>query len=195
MSRNKNTNNSFQLFWFSQTIGRNRGLEIVIEGLVKLSNPFIHLTLVGRYDEEMEQYIRQHASSIIDTIHIAGIIAPDDLPHFASNFDVGLATEIPVPENRNICLTNKIFTYILAGNCILASNTKAQQDFMNRAGNIGLLYKQNDVTDLASKIDYLYKNKHVLNEYKQHSRDLAVNSMNWEKESEKLIKLISPNET
>jgi glycosyltransferase involved in cell wall biosynthesis len=179
------------LFWFSQTIGENRGLETVLAAMKQLKLPDIHLTLAGRYDERMKNFINEYAKDISNCIHIAGIIPPDTLASFASQFDIGLATEPGIPLNRDICLTNKIFTYLLAGNCILASDTTAQKDFFKSYHDVGLIYKNNDVNDLAQQLTKLYSDRMLLKQLKQRSHELAVSSMNWENESQKLIQVVS----
>ena len=183
-------NKILHLFWFSQTVGANRGLELVVHALKKINNPSIHLTLAGRCDDKMEAFIKQNAGGIKGCIHLAGIIQPEALPAFAASFDVGLATELNTPLNRNICLTNKIFTYLIAGICILASDTDAQKDFMSCHKGIGLLYKNDDVDQLAAVIKLLYFDKVFLQQCKDNSRLFAKNEMNWEMESQKLVSLL-----
>lgn len=182
---------SLQLFWFSQTVGKNRGLEAVISALKQLNNSSIHITLAGRCDREMTTYLKKNAGEIKDCIHLAGIIDPGQLPAFAAGFDVGLATEMVTPLNRNICLTNKIFTYLVAGNCILASDTEAQTDFINSYNGIGMLYRNNDVRDLAEKIRTLCNDSNILNQCKEKAFTLASATLNWENESKKLLQTIS----
>ena len=179
-----------KLFWFSQTVGKNRGLEVVIKAMEKLNNPSIHLTLVGRRDSAIEEFIDEHAGEIRKNIHFAGIVEPGKLPGFASTFDVGLATEIRTPLNRDICLTNKIFTYLVAGVAVLASNTTAQQEFLHAHKGIGLLYEHNDVNDLADKLQLLYSDRDRLQVYKQNAYSLGQTRMNWEVESKKLTDLL-----
>jgi glycosyltransferase involved in cell wall biosynthesis len=178
------------LFWFSQTVGKNRGLEDVVAALKEIDNPCIHLTLAGRCDNEMSKFLNQNSASLKKCIHLPGIIPPEELPGFAALYDVGLAAEINTPLNRNICLTNKIFTYLLAGNCILASNTDAQTRFMLEHDEVGLLYKNGDVSDLAEKIKFLYNDKTYLQKCKANALNLASNSMNWESESKKLLQVL-----
>ena len=45
----------------------------------------------------------------------------------AAAYDIGLSLETDVSENRRLCLTNKIFTYLLAGVPVLLSDTPAQR--------------------------------------------------------------------
>ena len=180
---------SLQLFWFSQTIGKNRGLEILIKALVLLNDASIHLTLAGRCNDEMSEYLTSNASEILTNIHFAGIIQPEDLPCFASGFDIGLALETGFSKNNNLALSNKIFTYLLAGNAIILSETLMQADF-NSSYQIGESFKINDAKALAKNIMY-YKNREKLNNQKFYNYELAKNTLNWNKESSKLVKLLA----
>ena len=180
---------SLKLFWFSQTIGLNRGLEIIIEALKLIKDKNIHLTLAGRCDENFKNYIEEHAAFLKNNIHFSGIISPNELPTFAAQFDVGLAVELSTPYNRDICLTNKIFTYLLAGNAIIFSGTAAQAKF-NAENKTGIIYSQNNLEQLVQCINY-FKNKENLEKQKKINKNLAASTFNWEMESEKLLKLIS----
>ena len=180
--------NTLQLFWFSQTIGFNRGLEPLIAAMRLLNDPAVHLTLAGRCDDVFMQHIQKHAGGVISNIHFAGILPPGELPAFASKFDVGMALELMIPENRNLCLTNKIFTYLLAGNAMILSATAMQQTF-NAAYKVGEMVQLNDVNALATKIVF-YKNKERLQAQRGYNYALAKKQMNWEVESQKLTKLL-----
>jgi glycosyltransferase involved in cell wall biosynthesis len=179
---------SLHLWWFSQTIGKNRGLEILITAMRELRDPNIYLTLAGRCNDDMNQFIQQNAGSVYNQILLAGIIQPGDLPVFASRFDVGIATELPQPKNRNICLTNKIFTYLLAGNAIILSQTEMQVAF-NKKFKVGELLDLNVKESLKQKIKK-YQNTEILNAQKRSNYELAKDELNWEKESQALIKML-----
>lgn len=188
--REKTTgDNTLQLFWFSQTIGIHRGLEILIEALLQLNDSSVHLTLAGKCNEDFKQYLDLYAISIKDQIHFAGIIPPDELPAFASRFDVGLAMELPLPENRNICLTNKIFTYLLAGNAIIFSETAMQKAF-NQEYSVGESFELGGVIELKGLL-LKYKDAKVLESQRKYNYSLAQELFNWDKESKKLINRIS----
>lgn len=182
---------TLQLFWFSQTIGLNRGLEILIEAMLKMKDKNIHLTLAGRSNEDFKQYIDKFALSIKDQIHFAGIINPEEIPAFAAEFDVGMALELSEPENRNICLTNKVFTYLLAGNAIILSQTNMQLDF-NQLYKIGASYKTNNIKDLSMKINS-FRNIQNLRSQRLHNFILAKEIFNWDREGLKLIASICRN--
>jgi glycosyltransferase involved in cell wall biosynthesis len=179
---------TLQLFWFSQTIGLNRGLEQLVDAMQLLNDPSVHLTLAGRCDEAMMQYLEKHAGNVIGNIHFAGILSPDELPLFASKFDVGMALELMIPENRNLCLTNKIFIYLLAGNAIILSSTAMQCAF-NQEYKVGEMVHMNDVNTLADKITG-YKNKEKLEVQRRYNYALAKEQLNWEIENRKISTLL-----
>ncbi|MCW3090879.1 MAG: hypothetical protein JWP81_1948 [Ferruginibacter sp.] len=176
---------TLQLFWFSQTIGINRGLETLIEAVEFLNDPSIHVTLAGRCNKDMLAYIKLHSGAMFSNIHLAGIIQPEKLPEFASQFDVGLALETAFSVNNNIALSNKIFTYLLAGNAIILSNTTMQLAF-NKVHAVGEIFAINDMSNLVEKIKY-YKEKQVLNAQKRYNYLLATKQLNWDAESKNLL--------
>jgi glycosyltransferase involved in cell wall biosynthesis len=183
------TPGELSMFWFSQKIGTTRGLENVISTLNYLKECNISLHVLGNCTEEYKHHLLGLTEKP-KSIHFLEPVAPEKIFEIAANFDVGLATEIPHSENRQICLTNKIFTYVLAGNCILSSNTLAQKEFMEDYEGIGLVYKNNDPSDLAEKIKYLYENPLDVLKYRKHSLEVAETSLNWEIESQKFLNLI-----
>ena len=52
--------------------------------------------------------------------------SPDAMIDLARGYDVGLALEQATPLNRQLCLTNKAFTYILAGVAVAMTDTPGQ---------------------------------------------------------------------
>jgi|GEM_PF-72250 len=185
----ENTHGPLQLFWFSQNIGPMRGLELIVEALNILGKN-VELYLLGNnkrpgYIESLVKSLQPPAS-----IHLLKPVDPDHIFEIAARYDAGLASEVPHCENRNICLTNKIFTYLLAGNCILASDTAAQQHFLDTYKGIGLVYGYKDAKQLAEKIDTLITNRQQLSAYKRAALALAANELNWECEREKLYEAV-----
>ena len=183
------SDNTLKLFWFSQTIGTNRGIELLLKAINIIENNSIHLTLAGRCNDDLFKLIEKNFSKQLNNIHFAGLIQPEYLPHFAAQFDVGLAIELTEPYNRNICLTNKIFTYLLAGNAIILSNTAMQSSF-NVQYKVGESFVTNDAESLAEKIIF-YLDIKKLNVQKKYNYELAKNKLNWENESKKLLEIIN----
>ena len=90
-------------------------------------------------------------------------------------FDVGLALELSEPENRDLCLTNKVFTYMLAGNAMILSETSMQRSFKQQY-QVGESFAQNDVEKLMNCIK-MYKDPGLLLKQRKHNYTLARESM------------------
>src|ERR1017187_2634484 len=190
LQKNTSRGDDLRLFWFSQNIGPNRGLEFLIDAINTIDFK-ISLSLLGDISDHSYVDSLLKRSREPRYINILKPVAPENVFKVAADFDIGIAAEIPYCENRNICLTNKIFTYLLAGNCILASDTDAQKDFLKKYSNVGLTYKHNELEDLASKIIFLHTDRNFLINCKKNASYLADIALNWEDESEKLYSAVN----
>jgi len=117
------------LSWFSQTIGPNRGLEDVVRAMARIEDGVVELHLRGTWQAGYREQLTRVAagaglrhSRVIS--HDPGY--PDDMVRLAAEFDVGLAVEPGVTPNSNLSLSNKVFTYLLAGVAVLATRTRGQ---------------------------------------------------------------------
>ena len=61
----------------------------------------------------------------------------------------GFAGESERVKNRQVCLTNKIFTYLLAGMPVALSDTEAQRRLASCLGDAAFLYQPSDTRGLA----------------------------------------------
>ena len=182
---------ALKLFWFSQHIGMYRGLEIFIQALNLLPGKVISLTIMGNTLSEAYNKSLLELSNDPSSIIFRSTAAPETIFSIAAEYDISLAGEMPSCRNKEICLSNKIFTYLLAGNCILASDMQGQTEFMQQHPGIGFTYVHDNPKDLAEKIDSLYNNRGLLQQCKEQARLLAANELNWENEKEKWIPLVN----
>ena len=91
-------------------------------GLIK--DQKIELTLLGNISASNKLYFKK----LIEKENIKGVnflppVEEKKIFEIASEHHIGLASETGKDLNNNIALSNKIFTYLLAGNAILFSNT------------------------------------------------------------------------
>lgn len=185
---------SLKLFWFSQTIGKGRGLEEVINVMGQLKESAIELHLLGDFDSSTRNYFDE-------LVKINGLstncifyylpIASTEIFKFGSKFDIGLATEVGTPKNRDICLTNKIFSYIHSNLAIIASNTSAQELLLKDYPNIGYVYQIDEPITLVAKLNQYLDNRSLLAEHQQQALKYAIEVLNWDKEKEKFLSLIN----
>jgi hypothetical protein len=73
---------------------------------------------------------------------------------------------------------------MLAGNALLMTDTKSQQYFFQENSNIGLLYKQENVTSLVNEIKNYLDSPAILENHRQTSLKLAKYKYNWEIEQQ-----------
>jgi glycosyltransferase involved in cell wall biosynthesis len=130
------------LYWFSQTIGPDRGLEDALRALPSLPDNVI-LSLRGQWSPGYEDTFRGQAErlGVADRIRHLDLVPPDELIPRTAQHDVGLALEQPsVSTNRSICLTNKLFTYLLAGTPFVATDTPGQRPVVDDLPKVAQSY-------------------------------------------------------
>ena len=99
--------------------------------------------------------------------------------------------ERPSPQNRDICRTNKVYTYPLAGCYTLFSRTSAQIDFQREYPDAGELIDLSRPESVADVIRTLDANRDVLLEKRKKAWLLAKEYLNWEMESKQLIEVVN----
>jgi glycosyltransferase involved in cell wall biosynthesis len=182
--------NILSLFWFSQTIGKNRGLEDIIQALKQCEVTSFRLTLLGNCSREIKKYFTDLAS--IDgskkvAIFFLDAVCPDKVFEIASRHDIGLSLEPGRDRNNQFALSNKVFAYLLAGNAVIFSSTPAQQLFFEENPGIGFLYTCGNIKELSYILKHYSENSELVEEHKKNASRLASSKYNWEIESEKLM--------
>ena len=115
------------LYWFSQTIGPGRGLEPLFSVLGRLDTVCdVHLRGLAApgFPEALAACARNAAFR--GRLEFHDLAAPDEMVRLAAGHTLGLSLEQAHPRNRDLCLTNKIFTCLLAGLPVLMTPTSAQ---------------------------------------------------------------------
>ena len=179
------------LYWFSQVIGPGRGLETALRA-VPLARAPLHLHLRGTLAIGYEQTLRDLAATlgIADRLHLHALIAPDALERDAVRFDLGYAGELPNSINRNMALTNKLFSYLTSGLPILASDIPAHRELAPQLGKAAELFVSGDPTSLAAAIDRCLASPEALTARRRHAWELGQNQFAWELEADKVIQLV-----
>ena len=184
---------SLRLYWFSQTIGRHRGLEDVVRAMGRNNANGYELHLQGVWQPGYQEFICKLASECgvrKEAIVSHGPGLPDDMPRLASEFDVGLSLEQPLSENRNLCLSNKIFTYLLAGNAIVATNTVAQSRLAKSISEAVKVYPPGDIDGLASILDMWRNDRASLEKFRLNAWRAGHEQYNWDSEKKKFLERI-----
>lgn len=186
--------NTIKLFWFSQHIGLSRGLQDVIYSLKLLEHEKIELHLLGSLSLQVKTALDEIISDIkFDTtpnIFFYEPIAPETLFKFASQFDIGLATEPAFSLNNDYALSNKIFTYIQSGISLIVSDTTAQKQLLEEYPNMGMVYKKNSPGSLAQALQAYVTDRPLLLKHQQQASQYAEKILNWEVEKQKFLSIV-----
>ena len=179
------------IYWFSQTIGVNRGLECAVRAIAQArSKP--HLYLRGNLQSGIKAKLTEFAQplGVEDRIHYLPVAPGADMERLASEYDVGLVAETCYTENRQIALTNKLFSFLLAGLPVVASDTPAHRALAESCGAI-ILYPVDSSAELAKAIDDLLLNPEALERARSESWAAGQDRYNWDLEQKKLIHAVS----
>jgi glycosyltransferase involved in cell wall biosynthesis len=183
---------NLKLLWFSQTIGPKRGLDDVFAALQLLKNKNIELHLLGHLPDGIQNaYLNKFMQDEHLNLHLHEPMPAKDLIAFAAQFDIGLALEPGFSRNNSLALSNKIFTYLLAGLAVLASNTAAQQHFISQYPDVGRLYQTGDVAALSEAINFYDHHRHYLLQMRRAAFRLSHEELNWETESRRFVQLVN----
>jgi len=172
-------------YWFSQTIGLDRGLQPFLRAMAETRTP-VELDLRGAdpWGHGATLQAAARGLGIADRVRVLPLGAPDEMVRLAAAYDVGLSLETDVSENRQFCLTNKIFTYLLAGVPAMMSDTPAQRLLAPDLGKATALVSLADFKGIASALDRLADG---LDAAKAHAMRLGLERYNWETEKATLL--------
>ncbi|MEO8886319.1 MAG: glycosyltransferase [Mucilaginibacter sp.] len=191
ITRTANLTGPVKIIWFSQTIGTNRGIEDVLIALKILDNNNLHLHLLGNADDAVKTEFAQLAGPAANNLYFHEPMPPDEIVGFITQFDIGLASEPGFSINNELALSNKIFTYMQAGLAIIASDTQAQQSFIQANPDIGTVYPKKDSGKLAEILTHYNLNRDELFKACVASLNCGLEKYNWENESVKFLNLIN----
>jgi len=170
-----------RLYWFSQTIAAGRGLEETIKAIAA-AGITATLTLRGRphdgYLATLDALAAGCGARV--TIRHEPPAAPDAMVDLARGHDVGLAIEQPLSRNRQLCLPNKTFTYILAGLAVAISDLPGQHALGVDLAPGGALVPPTDVAALAAVLAGWAEDPAALARARQAAWQAANRRWHWE---------------
>ena len=181
-----NCHGRLKMYWFSQTIGPERGLEDVIRA-AGVSSLDAELHVRGRavpgYLAELQRLAASCAPKLALVAH--GPAAPSEMVACCRGYQIGLALEKPDTLNRNLCLTNKALTYLLAGLALVLTDTLGQRRLARQLGPGAMLVGAGDVPGLAAALRRWDQDRGALLRARQAAWNAARERWHWEHECER----------
>ncbi len=182
-----------KLFWFSQFIGPDRGLETVIAAMGRLPAKDIRFTLLGNISPAHQAYLTEICREYNvgkEQLVFMQPVPEREIATIAAGHHIGLACEVPHVINRELCLTNKIFMYLLAGNAILFTDTRAQSSFLEVYPGCGSRYNNQQSEQLAGVLQNYLDDAVLLQRHRERAHAIAAGKLHWEKERDLFLKLV-----
>lgn len=178
-------------YWFSQIISLDRGLQDAVSALGQVTAD-VALHIRGLPVPDAVETLRRLAVQygVADRLFFHEPAPPEQLLSRAAEHDVGLCLEQPLTLNRDLCVTNKLFIHLLAGNAVIATATQGQREILQQETEAAFLYPPRDVEALARIMTALASNPVLLAHAKKAALLAAETQWNWEIEQVKLIDLI-----
>lgn len=182
---------ALKIVWFSQHIGTNRGVQDILAAANRVTTFPVEITLIGNclpgVNEEFETIMpnKQHKLIFLQPVNEKNLVP------MLSQYHIGIASEPGFSVNNNIALSNKIFSYLLAGNAVIASATDAQKLFMESNPQVGWLYTSGDIPQLKNILETIYNNAAKLDATRRNAYDLGKQQFNWDKEQAIFLNMLN----
>ena len=175
------------LHWFSQTIGPGRGLEDALRALPRLPDDVV-LSLRGAWAPGYEESLRGEAErlGVGHRLRALPLCPPAEVVRRAAEHDVGLALEEGETVNRDLCVTNKLFTYLLAGLPFVATDTAGQRAVCRTLPEATRLYRTGDAEAFAEAARSLLESPDARRAAERAGRE----RYNWEAEQDRLLEVV-----
>ena len=176
------------VYWVSQTIGPDRGLECAVRAIGwARARPHLYLrgTPAAGFLDRLRVIAGEAGAS--ERLHILPPAAPSEMERLAAAYDVGLVGETGHTPNRRIALTNKQFTYLLAGIPLVMSDIPAHRAFAPAMGGAARLYPVDNPAALAAALDTLLGDPASLAAARNAAWQLGQERFNWDVKQTKLL--------
>jgi glycosyltransferase involved in cell wall biosynthesis len=177
-------------FWFSQTLGPGRGLELFRAAWLRTTRPS-RLVLLGEPSSNyQQQFLAGLPADFRNRVSFLPLVPPAQLSALIARHDIGLALEQAFIVNRDLTITNKILQYLNAGLAVIASDTAGQREVLARAPGAGLVVKLSEPGEVAQQLDALLADRPHLAAMCGAARQAAQEVFCWEKEAPRLVAIV-----
>ncbi|GAB5536483.1 MAG: hypothetical protein Rubg2KO_27320 [Rubricoccaceae bacterium] len=171
------------LHWVSQTLGVDRGLDVLFDALHHVSTP-VQVHLRGRPAPEAEEALRAlFPAHLGHQLALHPLVPPHELLSRISEHDIGIAFESTTPDSRDLTVTNKILHYLLGGLSVVASDTSGQREIANVAPDAVFLCGSRDPDTLATHLNDLLDSPARLAAAKAAALNVAHRRFSWERQA------------
>jgi glycosyltransferase involved in cell wall biosynthesis len=175
------------IYWFSQTIGTDRGLDDLFSALPHLKQK-LEIHLRGHVSPPMRDWLSSRIpEDWRESVFVHDLEDNDRLLSRISEHDIGFAGEMTLCRSREVTVTNKILHYLLGGLAVVASDTEGQREIARAAGDAVFLYQPGDPAGLADQINFLLGSPDQPAQAKAAALRTAKENFCWERQEPELL--------
>ncbi len=173
-------------------MSRIRGLAEVIEAFAAVTkkHPRWELCLVGScspasFENELKERVEK--LGIQENVEFIPWVPYEEKERLSSQAAMGIITYLPYSNNMS-CLPNKLFDYMLVSLPVIASNFPLYREVVEPC-RCGLIVDPSQPQEIARAMEYLIEHPQDAREMGERGRRAVLEQYNWEKESEKLLRI------
>lgn len=178
--------NRYKVIIYQGSLNVGRGIENAIMAL-KYTETDIGLVVAGAGDIENELKMLASNEGVGNRILFPGRIHPSELTFWTKNAFLGFSLEEDLGKNYRFALPNKLFDYIHAEIPVLISDLPEMKAIVNEYG-VGKIAMDTSPENLGKMFTHCILNTDLREKWIENCR-LAKSTLNWEKESDVLVKL------
>ena len=167
------------------------GLDAALQAVARL--PQAQLTLRGGVRDEAALRARLAQLAIVDRVRLQPRLPGAEAlvtAAIAEDHDIGLSVHLPDCESRRLATSSKVFEYLMAGLCVVASDQLGNRHILgplSQGYDVGVLFAPDDVADLVAKLQALHADPIGLQKKKRAARVVAEHWLCWEHERDTLL--------
>ncbi len=171
---------------YQGVLNKGRGLENMIRACS--GQPDVALVLQGDGTESAMLRELTAGLGLESRVHFTGWVSPDDLHEYACDADCGIVTYEPTSLNNRLAAPNKLWSYMMAGICVIACDFPGLRAIVE-GEDIGYLFDPERPGSIAEAINRIIAHPGDRVRKAEHARRVAETSANWEIESQRLTGL------
>lgn len=171
-------------YWFSQTIGPDRGLEQMLQ-ILSAMRTRATLCLRGAVQPGYGQRLGA------GPIEWLPVVEPAQVVRSCAGYAAGLSLETGTVRNHQRCLSNKVFAYLLAGTPVVLSDTPAQRALAAELGAAAVLIDLGRPREAAAQLDAWLGDASGRLEAARAAWRIARERYNWDREKHAFLGLLA----
>jgi glycosyltransferase involved in cell wall biosynthesis len=177
------------VFGFVGTLRPWHGIDVLMEAFAKVraSIPDTHLLIVGDDRKFKNYHARAAELRIVDSTTFHGHANHEEIPKLLAAMDIALAPYLP--QDTFYFSPLKLFEYMAAGTCVIASRAGQIAGLIRHEEN-GLLATPGDVDDLTRQMLHAAANP-VLRQRMSDQARKSVSACGWNQVASRVIELAS----